>query len=160
MCVGRWVCVNSPTFAGLLMAQGKFADRRLMPDRILFFDGHCNLCSSFVHWLIRRDRQLCFAALQGETARTLHVATVETQMADPTSLVYWRQSEVSNYSTAALQVIADVGGVWRIARVGLWVPLAIRDRVYRLVASHRYRIFGRRRECYIPTPEERARFLK
>lgn len=125
--------------------------------RIVFFDGVCNLCNHAVDWLIRHDdkRILKYAPLQGETAaRELQNADLQLN-----TMVYKRDSEIFYHSTAVLMIGNDLGGIWSLARIVLWIPAPIRDAVYSWVAKNRYRLFGKRDTCRIPTPEERALFL-
>src|SRR6185436_14502522 len=116
---------------------------------IVFYDGDCGLCDRFVRWMLRRDRRerrYRFAPLQGETARRMiHVES--------------GHAGEHRRSTAALRAIAGLGGVWRGAGLLLLVPAALRDGVYRAVARHRYRWFGRAPACGAPSTDERGRFL-
>ncbi len=131
-----------------------------LPDRLLFFDGVCNLCNGLVQFIIRHDRRkrLHFATLQSEVGiRFLSAHGLAT--ADIGTSVYWRNGEALTRSTAALNVARDVGGVWALAFGLMIVPRFIRDAVYYLVARKRYRWFGKRDTCMLPSPELRARFL-
>lgn len=121
---------------------------------ILFFDGVCNLCNGFVDFLVRRDKQavLKFAPLEGETARARGVAVKE-------SVVLLDGDEIHLASDAALRTLAALGGPWRAATWLMAIPRPVREAVYRFVARNRYRWFGKRDSCRLPTPEERARFL-
>lgn len=127
--------------------------------KIVFFDGYCSLCNSTVDWLIARDhrRTLKYASLQGETAaRELGVTPSNV---DPDTLIYLRDGARFDRSTAALKILGDVGGIWTLASVFLVVPRPIRDSVYRWIARNRFRWFGRRDTCRLPTPEERELLL-
>jgi predicted DCC family thiol-disulfide oxidoreductase YuxK len=129
------------------------------PDRLLFFDGVCNLCNGLVQFIIRHDAhgRFRFAALQSETGqRFLHLHGRTSQNLD--SLVYWRNGRVLTRSTAALNVARDLGGFWPLAYGLIMVPRFIRDAAYDLIARKRYRWFGRRETCMVPTPELRERF--
>lgn len=130
-----------------------------MTDRqIIFFDGLCNLCNAFVDFLIKRDKDLnfSFAPLQGETARQKLPAG---QPAKLNSVVLWNQGEILEKSDAALMILQQLGGLWWLMRVFWVVPAFLRDLVYDFVAANRYRFFGKRETCRLPTPEEKARFL-
>jgi predicted DCC family thiol-disulfide oxidoreductase YuxK len=130
-----------------------------MTDRqIIFFDGVCNLCNAFVDFLIKRDKDqnFFFAPLQGETARR---KLPEGQPASLSSVVLWNQGEILEKSDAALMILQQLGGLWWLMRVFWVVPSFLRDLVYDFVAANRYRFFGKRETCRLPTPEERARFL-
>ncbi|WP_046245631.1 thiol-disulfide oxidoreductase DCC family protein [Hymenobacter terrenus] len=133
------------------------------PDTILF-DGVCNLCNGFVQFVIRHDPQghFHFAALQSEAAQRLLTergivpATLPTE---PESVLLLSSGQLYSHSTAVLRIAGQLGGVWRLAGVGWVLPRPWRDALYRFVARHRYRWFGRQESCMLPTPALKARFL-
>jgi predicted DCC family thiol-disulfide oxidoreductase YuxK len=126
--------------------------------RVLFFDGHCNLCNHFIDFLIRRDRRgvLNYAPLQGKTAKVKLAPNLYMSLP---SVVFLDGDEVYLRSGAALRAIAMLGGIYSLAKIFLLVPAPLRDFVYNTIANNRYRIFGRRETCRLPTPEEKERFL-
>lgn len=129
---------------------------------ILLFDGVCTLCDGAVQFVLRRDRtaRLRVAPLQSDAARPfLARAGLDARYLD--SLVFVDAAgRVHVGSDAALGVGRLLGAPWRgLAVAGEIVPRVLRDAVYRFVARHRYRVFGQKDACRIPTPEERARFL-
>lgn len=133
------------------------------PDTILF-DGVCNLCNSFVQFVIRHDPEgrFRFAALQSDAAHALLAAqgiAPATLAADPESVVLLSGGRLYSHSTAVLRIARSLGGVWRLATVGWVLPRTWRDGLYRFVARHRYRWFGRQESCMLPTPALKARFL-
>jgi predicted DCC family thiol-disulfide oxidoreductase YuxK len=126
---------------------------------IIFFDGVCNMCNRFVSLIIRADRKgvFRFAPFDGETARRL----LPPQPGDPRqwSMLYLDERGLHGQSDASLQVYRRLGGwLWPLS-LFRFVPRWLRDPVYRLIARNRYRWFGRRATCRVPTPAERARFL-
>ena len=125
---------------------------------IIFFDGVCNLCNGFVNLLIRYDKKniLYYAPLQGSTFRTLDV---KPDTGDLSTIIYKREDRIYFRSAAALRILNDLGGVWKIAMLFIIVPPFLRDAVYKFIANNRYRFFGKKETCRLPTPEERARFL-
>ena len=132
----------------------------LIGDRpILFFDGVCGLCNSTVDAILAADRrgEIRFAPIQGETAKRL----LPPLPADPLlwTLVYLDERGVHEYSDAAIEVARRVGGFYSGAALLRVVPRALRDPVYRWIARNRYRWFGKRDACRVPSPEQRARFL-
>lgn len=129
--------------------------------RIVFFDGYCNLCNSVVDWLMRVDHKkaIQFASLQGTTARDLLKAEALPQGLDPNTVIYFRQGKQYNRSSAALMILWDLGGAWALSAPLFLVPKFLRDLVYNLVAKTRYRVFGKKDTCRLPTPEERGRIL-
>lgn len=126
------------------------------PPTILF-DGVCNLCNAAVLWVIRHDPEAVFklASLQSQAAREL---LGDAQVDLPDSIVLVDDDGVHTRSDAAIRIARRLGRPWLMARTG-WVPRFIRDSVYNLVARHRYRLFGKRESCMVPTPELRSRFL-
>jgi predicted DCC family thiol-disulfide oxidoreductase YuxK len=124
---------------------------------IVFFDGVCSLCNAAVDFLIRRDRAkvLLFAPLQGESAARHSLVRQETF--DTIVLVdqagHWERSD------AALRIASYLGWPWKVLIVLRIVPRPVRDFLYAWVARNRYRWFGQKESCRMPTPEERARFL-
>jgi predicted DCC family thiol-disulfide oxidoreductase YuxK len=124
----------------------------------------CNLCNGFVQFVIRHDPagRFRFAALQSEAGRALlaaHGLTPAAVAAEPESVLLLSAGRLHSHSTAVLRIAQGLGGVWRLAGAGWLLPRAWRDAAYRLVARHRYRWFGRRESCMLPTPELKARFL-
>jgi predicted DCC family thiol-disulfide oxidoreductase YuxK len=134
---------------------------------IVLFDGVCNLCNASVAWLIRRDGRgvLRFAALQSEEGREVlrragwAEARIDAGAAEPESIVVVDGGRAWERSDAALVVAGRLGLPWSLARVGWVVPRFVRDWVYRWVARNRYRWFGRREACMVPTGEVMGRFL-
>jgi predicted DCC family thiol-disulfide oxidoreductase YuxK len=126
---------------------------------IVFFDGVCGLCNRFIDFVIKRDRAgvFRFAPLQGETARErLPAADVR----DVNTMVLVDEQGVFRKSTAATRILLRLGGAWSLVGGTLrLIPPPLRDAGYSLVARYRYRIFGKKETCRMPTPAERGRFL-
>ena len=129
-------------------------------EKVLFFDGYCNLCNNTVDSLVRWDKNaiLKFASLQGETAAKLLPQSAR-QGAEPETVIYLRDGKIYDRSTAILLVLKDIGGIYALSGLFFVVPKFLRDLVYRFIARIRYKVFGKRESCRIPTPEERSRFL-
>jgi predicted DCC family thiol-disulfide oxidoreductase YuxK len=125
---------------------------------IVFFDGVCSLCNAAVDFLIRRDhaKVLLFAPLQGQAA-AIHLHVLPNTTPDTIVLVdaqgRWERSD------AALRIAGYLGWPWKGLIVLRIIPRPVRDVVYRWIARNRYRWFGQKESCRMPTPEERARFL-
>ena len=126
---------------------------------IIFFDGVCGMCNAFVNLIMRVDRKktFLFAPLQGSTA----TAMLPPQGADPQawSMIYVDEAGRHDQSDASLEVYRRLGGVWGLLGLMRHVPRSLRNPVYRVIARNRYRWFGKRETCRIPTADERARFL-
>ena len=131
------------------------------PPLIVLFDGVCSLCNASIDFLIRRDGQgaLRFAPLQSAVAERL-LREHALDAAELSSVVVIDGSRVYRRSDAALRVLGRLGKRWRaLATLARLLPRPGRDAVYDWVATHRYRWFGQRSTCRIPTPQERERFL-
>jgi len=128
---------------------------------IVLFDGVCNLCDSTVLFVIDRDPEgrFRFASLQSEVgARLLAEHDLPEDTLDTFVLIEDGRAFVR--STAALRVARRLPFPWWLLGAFLLVPAALRDPVYRWVARNRYRWFGTRESCRVPTPELRERFLE
>jgi predicted DCC family thiol-disulfide oxidoreductase YuxK len=126
---------------------------------VIFFDDVCIMCNTFVNLILRVDRQqqFLFAPLPGETARMLLPPLPD----DPSkwSMVYVDEAGLHDQSDASLQVYRRLGGAWWVLSLARFIPAWIRNPVYRVIAKNRYRWFGKRETCRIPSAEEKARFL-
>lgn len=128
---------------------------------VILFDGVCNLCNASVDFIVRHDRRALyrFAPLQSRLAEELLAQhRSQADMLDSVVLVE-PGGRVSTGSTAALRVARGLGFPWSLLYALIILPRPVRDFVYGWIARNRYRWFGRRETCRIPTPEERARFL-
>ena len=137
-----------------------------MANSILLYDGVCGLCNRLVQFILRRDRDTVFrfASLQSALATTiLDRHGVKAADLDTVYVVlnYDEPDEsLLERSDAVVFVLKQLGPFWRAcAAVSRLLPRPIRDWKYRLVARHRYRIFGRYDTCPLPTEKTRARFL-
>jgi predicted DCC family thiol-disulfide oxidoreductase YuxK len=133
---------------------------------IIFYDGVCGLCNRLVQFLLKHDKhgRLHFASLQSDfAAKVLGRHGIDPKDLDTVHVVenYDQPNErVLQRSDAILRAGRELGGVWgtssSIAKV---VPRGLRDLVYRLVATNRYRMFGKYDTCMLPDPSQRSRFL-
>ena len=132
---------------------------------IILFDGVCNLCNGFVQFVIEHDPQarFQFAALQSEAGQSLlrqYGLDPAPTGTDPDSVWLLDEGRLYSHSTAVLRIAKRLGGGWSLLAAPGWLlPAAVRDALYRFVARHRYQWFGRQQECWLPTPDLRARFL-
>jgi predicted DCC family thiol-disulfide oxidoreductase YuxK len=127
----------------------------------ILFDGVCNLCHGLVQFIIARDphARFRFASLQSEAGQRLMPGGVNPDPDNPDSVVLLEDGRAYTHSDAILRILRHLGGPWRLLAVGAVLPRALRDAAYRFVARNRYRWFGRQNECWLPTPELKARFL-
>ena len=131
-----------------------------MQKGIVLFDGVCNLCNRWVNILLKYDKkeQLQFASLQGNTAKEL----LPRYGLDPevlNSIVFLTDKGCFQESTAVLEICKSMGFPWNLLYIFKLLPSFIRDNIYRMVARNRYRWFGKKETCRIPTEAERRRFL-
>lgn len=126
---------------------------------IIYYDGYCGLCDTFVGFVLARDRKgrYQYAPLSGPTAAGRFGTSLGP--GDPQTVLLEEAGKVRERSDAALAIMAGLGGGWKLVQVFRIVPRPIRDWVYDFVARHRFKWFGRRAECRIPAPHERQRFL-
>ena len=131
-----------------------------MTRPLILFDGVCNLCNGAVAWVVEHDAgaRYTFASLHSQVARDALAARAATAPL-PDSIVLIDDGAMYVRSDAVLKIAAGLAFPWSLA-VGLHlVPRPLRDWMYAWVARNRYRWFGTRESCMVPTPELRARFL-
>ncbi|MEN5274379.1 thiol-disulfide oxidoreductase DCC family protein [Stenotrophomonas lactitubi] len=130
------------------------------PGGVIVFDGVCALCSRWVRFLLRFDRQerFRFAAMQGAQGSAL-LRAHGLDAHDPTSFLLLDGQGAWTDTDAILRVLDALGGGWRLAGVLRVLPRRWRDGAYRVLARNRYRWFGRHDACFLPTPAQAARFL-
>lgn len=129
-------------------------------QQIVFFDGICNLCNSFVQFIIKRDpaARFRFASLQSEAAREI-IQESELSADNLSTVVYRKEGRYYFKSSAVLHVLKDIGHGWSLLYGFILIPKGIRDWLYDRLARNRYRLFGKRHECMLPTPDLQYRFL-
>lgn len=135
---------------------------RMKGKKIILFDGVCNLCNGAVQWIIRRDGKdvFRFASLQSEVGQELtRSRQIDTDRVDSIILI---DPGVAYYikSDAALEIARELKGYRILPTLVGWIPKGIRDGLYDLVARNRYRVFGKKEECMVPTPDLKNRFLE
>ena len=133
-----------------------------MNHPVLFFDGICNLCNASVQFIIRHDRKgvIRFAALQSAAGKAATTAVAQQYGRVPDSLIFLDGKRYYIESDAALRTARYLDGGWRLLGLFRFLPHFLRNAGYRLVARNRYRWFGKRHACMIPTPELNRRFLE
>jgi len=126
---------------------------------VVFFDGVCGLCNHFVDFILKRDPagKFLLAPLQGETARQF---LSSEDIASLNTVVLLWQGKRYRHSSAIVRVMWILGGFWKVPTALLWIiPKPLRDLGYSCVSVMRYKLFGKKSTCRMPTPEERSRFL-
>jgi len=133
---------------------------------VIIFDGLCNLCTCSVRWIIARDRRgvFRFAASQSETGRALLQDRGLTASNHPVNsldtLILVEGSRVWVRSEALLAIVRRLPAPWSWLKILRWLPRRLREAGYALVASRRYRWFGKRESCLVPAGDIEERFLK
>ena len=127
---------------------------------IILFDGVCNLCNSSVQYVIKHDPNelFRFASLQGNTGQQL-LKQYGLSTNDMNSFILVRDNKAYTRSAAALNVAKQLTGFAKLLYGFIIVPPFIRDAVYDLIARNRYKWFGKKDSCMVPTAALQARFL-
>ena len=125
---------------------------------IILFDGVCNFCNNSVNFIIGQDKNnyFKFTPLESEIGQEF---VKKFDLHDIDSVILVENDKAYTHSTAALKVAKTLGGIWSLAYAFIIIPKFIRDFFYKLFAKNRYKLFGKKDECMIPTPEIRAKFL-
>ena len=128
---------------------------------VILFDGICNLCCSSIQWIIKRDKKAVFrfASLQSEAGKKIldgHPTSSQTQ----NSFLLIQNGKLYNRSAAAMHVVKQLSFPWRLLYIFIIIPLPIRNAVYNSVAKNRYKWFGQKEVCWIPTPKLQKLFLE
>jgi len=132
----------------------------MVRDKLVIFDGVCNLCNGTIQFIIRRDRgkRFSFSTFQS-AAKQDNLRQYGLFSKDQSTVVYVRKGVAFTKSKAVLMILRDLGCCWNLSYILIIIPPFIRDFIYYLVAKHRYRLFGKRESCMVPTSEIMDRFL-
>lgn len=129
--------------------------------KIILFDGVCNLCNNAVNFIIEHDKKdvFRFASLQSElgqkltSERGIDPEELDSIVLIEPGVVYFKKS------TAALEISKELSGAYSMLKYFSFLPEGLRDAIYDLIANNRYKWFGKKESCMIPTPELKAKFL-
>jgi predicted DCC family thiol-disulfide oxidoreductase YuxK len=126
---------------------------------VILFDGVCNLCNSSVQFILKRDKEnkFRFASLQSTYGQNL-LKQFNLPADQFNSFILYQDGEIYTRSTGALMMFSQLKG-WKWTKIFKAVPRFIRDAVYNLIANNRYKWFGKKNECWLPTPDLKNRFL-
>lgn len=129
--------------------------------KIILFDGVCNLCDSTVQFVIKHDKKdiFRFVPLQSDLGKeiTTYIG-LDTSKTD--SIILYEPGSAYYYKAeAAMKIAKELGGVYSLLNAFSVLPSSLSNAVYDYVARNRYRWYGKKDECMIPTPEMRAKFL-
>jgi predicted DCC family thiol-disulfide oxidoreductase YuxK len=126
--------------------------------KIIFFDGVCGLCDGFVNFILKIDKEkkFMFSPLQSDFA---HLNLSQEYTDDLKTLVLMKDGKLYLKSWAIIHILLEIGGIWKIVLIGRLFPRFLLDTLYDLVAKYRYKTFGKKKNCRLPTPEEKSRFV-
>jgi predicted DCC family thiol-disulfide oxidoreductase YuxK len=127
---------------------------------VILFDGVCGLCNAWIDFVLRHDRRAVFrlAPLQSDAGQRV-LLDFGLRLDYTASIVLVTSDGVLVGEAAVCEILRRLGGIWRLSAAAVLVPRGIREWAYEFIAARRYRWFGRKDVCRIPTPAERARFL-
>ena len=137
----------------------KVTKEAIFVNSIILFDGECNFCDSSVRFIIKRDRnaRFHFASIQSNIGQKLLTDLQVPPHLD--SLILIENGKWHAQSTAALHISRHLNGGWKLFSVLLLVPKPMMDVIYKFIAKNRYKWFGKKEACMLPSPEIRKRFL-
>lgn len=132
----------------------------MMNEPVVLFDGVCNLCNSAVQFIIKHDKKKIFrfTSLQSEAGQKI-LAQYNFPLKELNSFILIENNKAYDRSTGALRVAKKLHGLWPLLYGFIIIPKIFRDSIYNWVGKNRYKWFGKKDECMIPTPELKARFL-
>ncbi|WP_339865863.1 DUF393 domain-containing protein [uncultured Algoriphagus sp.] len=127
---------------------------------IIFFDGVCNLCNASIDFVIQRDKKDHFlvGALQEDFSKKI-LANYDVREDYLDSLVLLEEDKIYYKSSAALKIAKNLSGLWPALYPLIFIPKFLRDPIYNWIGANRYRWFGKKSTCRLPTPAEKAKFL-
>lgn len=127
---------------------------------IIFIDGDCLVCSSFVKFIHRRDKEnrFLFSALQSDFA-SQHPCLKEHDLSNLDTVILLEEGQTYTKSDAVIRVISKLGILWRVFRVFYILPPKFRDAMYDSFAVNRY-LFGSKKYCDLPSPELERKFIQ
>lgn len=141
------------------------AGNLIVGDRVVLFDDVCVLCSAWANFLLKNDTDAVFrlASVQSPAGQAI-LQAFDEPLTDFTTMylleVGAKQSKLYFHSTAFIRVVGRLPLPWRAASAGWLIPRPVRDVLYRLVARNRYKLFGKREACYVPSAADKGRFLE
>ena len=129
--------------------------------KVILFDGICNLCNDAVIKVLQKDQQniFVFAAIQSRVGQEIirylkiDITKIDSIILYKPGLAYYIKSE------AALKIMSEFDGFWKLMQIFTILPNSLNNFVYDFIAKNRYKWFGKKETCMIPTPALKAKFL-
>jgi predicted DCC family thiol-disulfide oxidoreductase YuxK len=127
---------------------------------IVLFDGYCNLCSGSVQFIIKRDlkKYFKFASLQSEVGKELH-QKFDLPENYTESVVLIEDEKIFLKSDALIKITQKLKGLWPLLAIFKILPKFLRNLIYDFIANNRFRWFGKKKQCFMPSKPIRERFL-
>ncbi len=127
---------------------------------IIFFDGVCVLCIWSVLFILKRDKnnRFLFSTLQSDVAKQFLLQN-DAKIIHKDSIVLFKNKKIYTASTAVLIICKELGKCCMFTQIFWVIPKSWRDQLYVYIARKRYKWFGKKDACMIPTPEEKQKFL-
>jgi len=127
---------------------------------IILFDGICNFCNSSVNFIIKRDKEniFRFASLQSETGQKF-LTEYNFSHTKFDTIILIENGKLYTRSSAALRIAKCLSGMWKLFYIFIIIPNPIRNYLYDLLSRNRYKWFGKRDSCRVPTEKEKSKFI-
>ena len=125
---------------------------------IIYFDGICGLCNSFVKLLLKIDSDLKFATLQGVSGQKL-LNKMNFSNSDFDTVIFQKNDQIYTRSTAVFEIFKTIGGFWKILLIFSFLPISITDQLYRYIALKRFKVFGKLDQCDISIFNKPGQFI-
>lgn len=136
-------------------------NKMLHPGKgILIFDDKCVLCNASVSFLLKRDKEkkLFYTTFNSDFLRQAGFEFAARE--EPQSLIFADQDGIYTESAAVIKIAGAIGSSALLRNIAKLIPVAFRNQIYRFIAQHRYRWFGKTNQCIVPSPDDANRFLK
>jgi len=127
-------------------------------EYIIYFDGVCGLCNSFVKLLLKVDSDLKFATLQGNSGQKL-LTKINFNKSEFDTVIFKKNDQVYTKSSAVFEIFKTIGGLWKVFLIFNVLPISITDAVYRYIALKRFKVFGKLDQCDITIFNKPGQFI-
>ena len=127
-------------------------------EYIIYFDGVCGLCNSFVKLLLKLDSDLKFATLQGNSGQKL-LTKINFNKSEFDTVIFKKNDQVYTKSSAVFEIFKTIGGLWKVFLIFNVLPISITDAVYRYIALKRFKVFGKLDQCDITIFNKPGQFI-
>jgi len=136
-------------------------DNTQFTNPVILFDGVCNLCNSSVLFVIKHDpkKQFRFASIQGDYGQQV-LKQFQLPPDSLNSFILLKDNQIYTHSTGALKVAKQLSGPWPLLYAFIIVPPFIRNAVYQFIANNRYKWFGKKEQCMVPSPALKELFYQ